>query len=53
MVPQVKRPGPLFNRRMTFVIGQDRRVTGVITSETSMDVHSDRALDALRQRIGK
>jgi len=49
----VKRPGPLFNRRMTFVIGEDRRVIEVIKSETSMDGHADRALDALRQRIGK
>lgn len=44
----VKRPGPLFNRRMTFVIGPDRRVLDVIKSEVSMDSHADRALDVLR-----
>jgi peroxiredoxin Q/BCP len=44
----VKRPGPLFNRRTTFVIGQDRRVRAAIHSELSMDRHADRALEALR-----
>lgn len=44
----VKRLGPLFNRRSTFVIGSDRRVLEVIKSETNMDVHADRALEVLR-----
>lgn len=44
----VKRPGPLLNRRMTFVIGTDRRVRAVIRSEVSMDRHADRALEVLR-----
>lgn len=46
----VKRPGPLFNRRMTFVIGSDRRVIEVIKSEISMDSHADRALEVLKDR---
>ncbi len=44
----VKRPGPLFNRRMTFVIGTDRKIRAVIRSETSMDRHADEALAVLR-----
>jgi peroxiredoxin Q/BCP len=44
----VKRPGPLFNRRTTFVIGQDRRIVEVVASELNMRVHADRALEALR-----
>ncbi len=39
--------GPLSTRRMTFVIGTDRRVIDVIHSETGMDDHADRALSAL------
>ena len=46
----VKRPGPLFNRRMTFVIGADRRVIEIIKSEVSMNSHADRALEVLRAR---
>ncbi len=42
--------GPLATRRMTFVIGTDRRVLEVIHSEVSMDAHADRALDVLRAR---
>ncbi len=49
----VKRPGPLFNRRMTFVIGSDRRIIEVIKSEISMDNHADRALEVLRARLGE
>jgi peroxiredoxin Q/BCP len=45
----VKRPGPLMNKRATFVIGSDRRVLAAITSETNMDVHADEALDVLRR----
>ncbi len=44
----VKRMGPLFNRRSTFVIGTDRRLLRVISSEMNMDVHADEALSALR-----
>ncbi len=35
-------------RRSTFVIGQDRHVADIITSEVSMNQHADRALEALR-----
>jgi thioredoxin-dependent peroxiredoxin len=40
--------GPLVTRRMTFVIGTDRRILEVVHSEVSMDAHADRALAALR-----
>lgn len=43
----VKRLGPLWNKRMTFVIGTDRRVIDVIGSEMDMEVHADQALAAL------
>ena len=46
----VRRPGPLFNRRMTFVIDRDRTVLHVISSETDMDKHADVALATLRAR---
>jgi thioredoxin-dependent peroxiredoxin len=35
-------------KRSTFVIGQDRHVVDVITSEINMNEHADRALEALR-----
>jgi peroxiredoxin Q/BCP len=44
----VKRPGPLMNKRTTFVIGRDGVVLDVISSEVNMNVHADRALEALR-----
>ena len=45
----VKRALPrLPNRRATFVIGTDRRVLEVVTSEVNMAKHADRALEALR-----
>jgi peroxiredoxin Q/BCP len=44
----VKRPGPIPNKRTTFVIGADGTVLDVISSEVNMDVHADRALAALR-----
>jgi peroxiredoxin Q/BCP len=47
---EVKRPGPLFNRRTTFVIDTDGRVLDVIHNELNMDVHADRALAALESR---
>jgi peroxiredoxin Q/BCP len=46
----VKRPGPLGNRRMTFVIDTDRRILEVIGNEMNMEVHADRALEVLRAR---
>jgi peroxiredoxin Q/BCP len=36
-------------KRATFVIDQDRKVVEVIRSEVRMNVHADRALDALKQ----
>jgi peroxiredoxin Q/BCP len=44
----VKRPGPIFNKRTTFVIDQDRRVLAVIASEVNMDKHADEALATLQ-----
>lgn len=40
--------GPLSTKRVTFVIGTDRRVVEVIASETNMNAHADKALRALR-----
>jgi peroxiredoxin len=37
-------------RRTTFVIDTDRRVLEVIRSELRMNVHADKALEALRRR---
>jgi peroxiredoxin Q/BCP len=34
-------------KRTTFVIGQDHRVLEVISSETNMNVHAERALSVL------
>ncbi|MFF5175676.1 peroxiredoxin [Micromonospora sp. NPDC000089] len=39
--------GPLSMRRMTFVIGSDRRVLGVVHSELDMNGHADQALRIL------
>lgn len=46
----VKRPGPMINKRSTFVIDTDRRVLAVISSEVKMDKHADDALEVLRAR---
>lgn len=46
----VKRIGPVPNRRSTFVIDTDRTILDVISSETNMEVHADRALETLRRR---
>ena len=35
-------------KRATFVIGQDRRILDVISSEVSMNAHADRSLATLR-----
>jgi peroxiredoxin Q/BCP len=43
----VKRPGPLFNRRATFVIGADGLLVAEIRSEVDMARHADQALAAL------
>jgi len=42
--------GPLVTKRMTFVIGTDRRILDVIHNEVSMAAHADRALETLRAR---
>ena len=44
----VNRLGSLPNRRKTFVIGRDRQILAVITSETDMTKHADEALNVLR-----
>jgi len=41
--------GPLKNRRMTFVIGADRKVLATFHSELDMNGHADRALETLKQ----
>ena len=43
----VKRLGPLFNRRSTFVIGTDGRLLSQISSEVDMARHADEALAVL------
>ena len=43
----VKRPGPLFNKRATFVIGRDGLLLARISSEVDMARHADEALAAL------
>ena len=43
----VKRPGPLFNRRATFVIGGDGVLLTQINSEVDMAKHADEALAVL------
>jgi peroxiredoxin Q/BCP len=45
----VKRPGPLMNKRATFVIGTDRRILAAFSSELNMDAHADQALTVLRE----
>ena len=45
-----KRIGPLWSRRQTVVIDTDRRVLGIIRSETDMERHADEALDLLGAR---
>jgi peroxiredoxin Q/BCP len=42
-------PGGLHTRRITFVIGQDRRIVDTIASETKFDEHADQALTILRR----
>jgi len=40
--------GPV--KRSTFVIGEDRRILGIITSELNFNKHADQALTLLRSR---
>jgi thioredoxin-dependent peroxiredoxin len=42
-------PGGLHTRRITFVIGQDRRLIETVASESKFDVHADEALEILRK----
>jgi thioredoxin-dependent peroxiredoxin len=46
----VRRSVGIPTRRQTFVIDTDRTVLEVIKSELRMDVHADKALEALRAR---
>ena len=41
-------PGGLHTRRITFVIGQDRRIIDSVASEMQFDLHADRALEIVR-----
>jgi peroxiredoxin Q/BCP len=43
----VKRPGVLGVKRSTFIVGTDRRIADVISSELNMEMHADDALTAL------
>src|SRR5205823_9302949 len=47
------RKGPLFNRRVSFVIGADGRLLDIIKSELNMNVHADRALEVLKEKAGR
>jgi peroxiredoxin Q/BCP len=47
----VARMGPLPNKRVTYVIDTDRRILDVISSETRMNSHADKALEVLRSRL--
>lgn len=44
----VKRPGPLVNRRATFVIARNREILGAFSSEMNMNRHADDALAVLK-----
>jgi peroxiredoxin Q/BCP len=46
-------PGPLPNKRTTFVIGSDGVVKAIVRSETNMNLHADTALEALRSLPGR
>lgn len=45
----VKRVGPLFNKRCTFVISEDAKIIGVIQSEFDIQKHINEALTILKQ----
>ena len=36
-------------KRSTFVIGRDRKIVDIVNSEINMNVHAQRALDALKR----
>ncbi len=46
----LKRPGPLRNKRTTFVIDTDGTLLDVIATEFNMETHADAALAALGDR---
>jgi peroxiredoxin Q/BCP len=43
-------PGGLATRRMTFVVGPDRRIIDTVASESKFDLHADEALAILKHR---
>ncbi len=45
-----RKVGFLPNKRSTFVIGADRKVLAVISSEVNMNTHADKALEVLKER---
>jgi thioredoxin-dependent peroxiredoxin len=47
-----KRPGPLWSKRQTYVLDEDLRLLGAISSETEMERHADDALRLLGERTG-
>ena len=47
----VKRPGPIMNKRATFVIGTDQKILAAISSELNMDLHADEALVGARRLV--
>src|SRR5437763_8498580 len=42
--------GPLFNRRVSFVIGADGRLLAIVKSDRNMNVRADGALEVLKQQ---
>jgi thioredoxin-dependent peroxiredoxin len=42
-------PGGLHTRRMTFVIGRDRRIVEIVIGELRFDRHADRAFEVLHR----
>ena len=42
------RRGPLFNRRITYVIAADGKLLDIIKSELNMQIHADKALEILK-----
>lgn len=44
----VKRPGPILNRRATFVVDQDGKVLDSFSSEFNMGEHADWALEVIK-----
>jgi thioredoxin-dependent peroxiredoxin len=46
-----KRLGPIWSKRQTFVIGNDRTLLGAIASETDVERHADEALELLQAQV--